>query len=99
MGNSRVKGRGLKQLFKLIASTTYEHLVQSFYENLKYNCNRPGVLFSSIDNKDVEVTIVDIAAALKCHAEPPEAEEPWIVCDHTKFGTLNRTNRSSYSVA
>jgi hypothetical protein len=26
------------------------------------------------------VTIANIAAALKCHAEPPEAEELWIVC-------------------
>jgi hypothetical protein len=26
------------------------------------------------------VTIADIAAALKCHAEPPEEEEPRIVC-------------------
>jgi hypothetical protein len=55
-------------------------LVWSFYENLKYDCNRPGVLFSSIDDRDVEVTIANIATALKCHAEPPEAEELWIVC-------------------
>jgi hypothetical protein len=42
-------------------------LVWSFYENLKYNCNRLDVLVSSIDDKDIEVTIADIAAVLKCH--------------------------------
>jgi hypothetical protein len=71
-----LKHRGLKRLFKLIASTTYERLVQSFYENLKYNCNRPDVLVSSIDDRDIEVTIADIAAVLKSHHEPPEADEP-----------------------
>ena len=75
-----LKRCGLKQLFKPIAFTTYERLVQSFYENLKYDCNRPDVLVSSIDDRDVEVTITDIAAVLKCHAEPPKANEPWIVC-------------------
>jgi hypothetical protein len=58
-----LKFHGLKQLFKPVASTTYERLVQSFYENLKYDYNRLGVLFSSIDDEDVEVTIADIAAA------------------------------------
>jgi hypothetical protein len=71
---------GLKQIFKPVASTTYEHLVRSFYENLKYNCNRPDVLVSFIDDRDVEVTIADIAAVLKCHHEPPEADKPWIDC-------------------
>jgi hypothetical protein len=70
-----LKCQGLKQLFKPVASTTYERLVQSFYENLKYNCNRPDVLVSSIDDRDVELTIADIAAILKCRHEPPEADE------------------------
>jgi hypothetical protein len=46
---------------------------------LKYDCNRLGVLFSSIDDRDVKVTIADIAVALKCHVEPPKVEEKWIV--------------------
>jgi hypothetical protein len=73
-----LKCRGLKRLFKPVASTTYERLVRCFYENLKYDCNRPSILFSSIDDEDLEVTVVDIAAILKCHAKPPEGE-PWIV--------------------
>ena len=55
-------------------------LVQSFYENLTYDYNRPDILSSSIDDRDVEVTIADIAATLKCYAEPPEEDEPWIFC-------------------
>jgi hypothetical protein len=74
-----LKHLGLRWLFKPVTSTTYERLVRSFYENLTYNCNRPDILSSSIDDKDVKVTVANIAAALKCHAEPPEAEEPWIV--------------------
>jgi hypothetical protein len=62
-----------------VTSTTYERLVQCFYENLNYDCNRLGILFSLIDDEDVEVTVADIAAILKCHAEPPKEEEPWIV--------------------
>jgi hypothetical protein len=69
-----LKHRGLKRLFKRIASTTYECLVQSFYENLKYDYNQPDILVSSIDDRDVEVTIADIVAALKCHDEPPEVD-------------------------
>ena len=75
-----LKCRGLKRLLKPITFTTYECLVRSFYENLKYDCNWPDILVSSIDDRDVKVTIADIAAVLKCHAEPPEADEPWIVC-------------------
>ena len=74
-----LKRRGLKQLLKLVTSTAYERLVLSFYENLTYDCNRPNVLSSSIDDRDVEVTVADIAAALKCYAEPLEVDEPWIV--------------------
>jgi hypothetical protein len=68
----------LKQLFKPVTSTAYEHLVQSFYENLKYDCNQPDVLTSSIDDTDVEVTVADIAAALKCSAEQPKADDQWV---------------------
>ena len=64
-----LKHRGLKRLFKLVTSTAYERLVRSFYENLTYDCNRPDVLSSSIDDRDVEVTVADIAAALKFHIE------------------------------
>jgi hypothetical protein len=75
-----LKHRGLKRLFKPVAFTACERLVRSFYENLKYDCSRPDVLVSSIDDRDVEVTIADIVAILKCHHEPPEADEPWIDC-------------------
>jgi hypothetical protein len=73
-----LKRQGLKRLFKLVTSTAYECLVQSFYENLKYNCNRLDILVSYIDDRDVEVTIVDIAAILKCNHEHPL--QPWIDC-------------------
>jgi hypothetical protein len=75
-----LKHRGLKRLFKLVASTAYERLVQSFYKNLKYDCNRLDILVSSINDSDVKVTIADIAAVLNCHHEPPEADEPCIDC-------------------
>jgi hypothetical protein len=39
-----------------------------------YDCNRPDILSSSIDDRDIEVTVADIAAALKCNAECPKAE-------------------------
>jgi hypothetical protein len=70
-----LKHRGLKRLFKPVTSTAYERLVRSFYENLKYDYNRPDVLTSSIDERDVEVTVAYIAAALECSAEQPDAND------------------------
>jgi hypothetical protein len=34
-----LKCRGLKRLFKPVASTAYERLVRAFYEHLRYNCS------------------------------------------------------------
>ena len=76
----QLKRRSLKWLFKSVTSTTYKHLFRSFYESLTYDCNQPDVLSSSIDDKDVEVTVTDIAVALNCHAECPEADDQWIAC-------------------
>jgi hypothetical protein len=64
-----LKNRGLKRLFKPVASTTYERLVRKFYDNLRCECDQPDVLFSSIDGREVQVTIADIAAVLKCSHE------------------------------
>jgi hypothetical protein len=52
----QLKRYDLKRLFKLVISTPYERLVWSFYENLKYDCYRPDVLSSSIDDRDIKVT-------------------------------------------
>jgi hypothetical protein len=51
-----LKNRGLKRFFKPVTSTAYERLVIAFYEHLNVDCDRPNVLFSSIDEKEVEVT-------------------------------------------
>jgi hypothetical protein len=75
-----MKHRGLKRLFKPIASTAYERLVWTFYKHLRYDYSRPNVLVFSIDDRDMEVTIADIAAILKCSHEPPDLNIPWIVC-------------------
>jgi hypothetical protein len=66
-----LKHRGLKRLFKPITSTAYACLVWTFYEHLTYDCNRPNSLSSTIDDKDVEVTVADIAISLKCDAKCP----------------------------
>jgi hypothetical protein len=75
-----LKCRGLKRLFKLFGSTTYELLVRAFYEHLRYDCSQPDVLVSSIDDRDVEVTIADVVAVLKSSHEPPKSDVPWIDC-------------------
>jgi hypothetical protein len=75
-----LKRRGLKRLFKPVASTAYKHLVRAFYEHLRYDCSQPNVLVSSINNRDVEVTIADVAAVLKYSHEPPKSDVPWIDC-------------------
>jgi hypothetical protein len=75
-----LKNRGLKRLFKLVASTAYERLVRVFYEHLSYDCDQPDILVSSIDRREVEVTIADVAAVLKCSHEPPESDVPWLEC-------------------
>jgi hypothetical protein len=75
-----LKRRGLKRLFKPVASTTYERLVREFYTHLRIDDDQPDSLFSSIDGRNVEVTVGDIAAVLKCSHEPPESDIPWLEC-------------------
>jgi hypothetical protein len=75
-----LKRRGLKRLFKPVTSTAYERLVREFYTHLRIDDDQPDSLFSSIDGRNVEVTVGDIAAVLKCSHEPPESDIPWIEC-------------------
>jgi hypothetical protein len=75
-----LKNWGLKRFFKPVASTANERLVREFYEHLSVDCNQSDVLFSSIDGREVEVTIADVAAVLKCNHEPPESDVPWLEC-------------------
>jgi hypothetical protein len=75
-----LKHRGLKRLFKPIASTAYERLVREFYTHLRIDGDQPDTLFFSIDGREVEVTIGDVAVVLKCSHEPPESDIPWIEC-------------------
>jgi hypothetical protein len=72
-----MKHRDLKRLFKPVASTAYERLVQTLYEHLRYDCSWPDVLVPSIDDRDVELTIANVVAALKCSHEPPDSDIPW----------------------
>jgi hypothetical protein len=51
-----LKRRGLKRLFKPVASTAYERLVKEFYTHLRIDGDQPDSLFSSIDGREVEVT-------------------------------------------
>jgi hypothetical protein len=71
-----LKHRGLKRLFKPVASTAYERLVREFYKHLRIDCDQPKILFSSIDRREVEVTIANVAVMLKCSHEPPESDIP-----------------------
>jgi hypothetical protein len=75
-----LKNRGLKRFFKPVASTTYERLVRAFYEHLSYDCDQPDILVSSIVEREVEVTIADVATVLKCSHEPSESDVPWLEC-------------------
>jgi hypothetical protein len=75
-----LKHRGLKRLFKPVASTAYERLVKECYTHLRIDGDQPDKLFSSIDGREVEVTIGDVAAVLKCSHELPKSDIPWIEC-------------------
>jgi hypothetical protein len=76
----KLKRWGLKRLFKPVASTAYERLVKEFYRHLRIDCDQLEILFSSIDGREVEVTIADVAAVLKCSHEPSESDIPWLEC-------------------
>jgi hypothetical protein len=71
-----LKRRGLKRLFKPVTPTAYEWLVREFYTHLRIDGDQPDKLFSSIDGREVEVTIRDVAAVLKCSHKPPESDTP-----------------------
>jgi hypothetical protein len=70
----------LKRLFQPVASIAYERLVRAFYEHLSYEYNQPDVLVSSINGREVEVTIADVVAILKCSHEPSKSDIPWLEC-------------------
>jgi hypothetical protein len=55
-------------------------LVREFYEHLSYDYDQPDILLSSIDGREVEVSIADVAAVMKCSHEPPESDIPWLEC-------------------
>jgi hypothetical protein len=80
LGGPRIEAPGFEEVVKPVASTAYKCLVHAFYEHLRYDCSWLDVLVSSIDDKDMEVTIADVAAVLKCNQEPPESDVPWIYC-------------------
>jgi hypothetical protein len=75
-----LKRRGLKRLFKPITSTAYEQLVREFYTHLRIDGDQPDKIFSSIDGREVEVTIGDVATVLKCSHEPLESDIPCLEC-------------------
>jgi hypothetical protein len=86
-----LKRRGLKRLFKPVASTAYEQLVREFYTHLRIDGDQSDILFSSIDGREVEVTIADVAAVLKCSHEPPESDIPCLSappCSHSRTSFL-----------
>jgi hypothetical protein len=68
------KRRGLKKLFKPVTSTTYTRLVVQFYLNLFTDCNRRGVMFSTVQGKQVEVTTADIPATFHRNDEHPPTD-------------------------
>jgi hypothetical protein len=68
-----------KRLVQL-ASIIFGTIIRAFYEHQSYDCSRPDFLVSSIDGREVEVTIADVAAVLKCSHEPPESDVPWLEC-------------------
>jgi hypothetical protein len=76
MDSPRIEEPGFEEVIQA------HHLrsIRTFYEHLRYKCNQPNVLVSSIDSRDVEVTTVDLAATLKCSHEPPKSDVPWIDC-------------------
>jgi hypothetical protein len=71
-----LKRQGLKRLFKPVTSTAYERLVREFYTHLRTDDDQLDILFSSIDGREVEVTIADVAVVLKYSHEPPESDIP-----------------------
>jgi hypothetical protein len=80
LGNPRIEAPG----FEEVVQAHHLHCIRTsgpcFLRASKYDCNWPNVLVSSIDDRDVEVTIADVVAVLKCSHEPPESDVPWIDC-------------------
>jgi hypothetical protein len=97
------KRHGLKRLFKPITSTAYKSLITQFYEHLTFNCNKLGIMSSSIKGMNIEVTSANIVAALKCNDDHPpgegqfEVEPPMLImvdiigdmCDAPPDGNIN----------
>jgi hypothetical protein len=63
----------LTSLFHPAIDMAYQCHVRLFYQNLSFDCEWLGVLCTSLDGVDIEVTPSEIALALVCpHECPPE---------------------------
>jgi hypothetical protein len=60
------KRQGLSSLFHPVTNVVYQRLVQLFFQNMTFDCERPGVLSSHLDGCAIEVTSLNIAHALGC---------------------------------
>jgi hypothetical protein len=63
------KNRHLMPLLKPVYHFYYPRFVRLFYKNLNYDTAHPGVLFSEIEGEQFQVTVEDIAEALRCPHE------------------------------
>jgi hypothetical protein len=68
------KRHKLKRLFKPVTSTANKSYISQFYEHLSYNSTKLGVMSSSIQGTDIEVTSTNIATTLKYTNEHPPEE-------------------------
>jgi hypothetical protein len=80
LGGRRIEAPGFEEAFQTVTSTAYERLVREFYTHLRIDGDQSDKLFSSVDGREVVVTIADVAAMLKCSHEPPVSDIPWLEC-------------------
>jgi hypothetical protein len=71
------KRQGLTSLFHPAPDMAYQRHFRLLYQNLSYDCERPGVLSTSLDGVDIKVTPSKIALALGCPHECPPKLVKW----------------------
>jgi hypothetical protein len=80
LGGRRIEALGFEEAFQAGRLHCVRRLVSEFYKHLRIDGDQPDILFSSIDRREVEVIIADVAAVLKCSHEPPESNISWLEC-------------------
>ena len=82
MGGSRIQTPWAEKTIQAVTSTTYTKLIAQFFGNLLFYYTRPGVLFSSVQDKNIEWLQPILSLLLSAMMYIPREMHSWMSSRH-----------------